>query len=269
MRIMSYNTLFGGFDGSDDRRRQLQIGIVRSHDPDVLLMQELKGFLDDGGKRLFEMERQLERRALIALAPNTGQNTAIFVKAGIDVLSFEVDNVHFHHAAAIAQLRIPDLDAPLTAISVHLCPNGTPVRLREASYLYNFAAETGYAVVGGDFNSLAPGDPEPGDLDTLQGHFRARYIDLDGKMDRRPIASLLQAGFIDIGAQCGGTPQPTVPGAGFAGTEFVQFRSDYILASRLLADAATAYTVVGGEPAGRASDHYPIWADFALGAGAR
>lgn len=267
MRIMSYNTLFGGYDGSDDRRHQLQLGIVRSSDPDVLLVQELKGFLDDGGKRLFEMERQLERRALIAAAPHTGQNTAIFVKAGIEIVSFEIDNSHFHHAAAIAQLRVAGLDAPLTAISVHLCPNGTPVRLREVSYLYNFAAETGYAVIGGDFNSLAPGDPEPGDLATLPGHFRARYVDLSGQMDRRPIASLLQAGFVDVATQCDGAPQPTVPGAGFAGTEFVAFRSDYLLASRPLADKAIGYAVVGGHAADHASDHYPIWADFALGTG--
>lgn len=84
MRIMSYNTLFGGFDGGDDRRHQLQIGIVRSVDPDILLVQELKGFLDDGGKRLFEIERRFERRALVAPAPNTGQNTAIFIKPDRD-----------------------------------------------------------------------------------------------------------------------------------------------------------------------------------------
>ncbi len=74
--------------------------------------------------------------------------------------------------------------------------------------------ESGLTVIGGDFNSLAPGDPEPDELDTLPAHFRARYVDLDGKMDRRPIASLLQAGLVDIAAQSGETLQPTVPGAG-------------------------------------------------------
>ena len=137
--------------------------------------------------------------------------------------------------------------------------------MREASYLYNFAAESGLTVIGGDFNSLAPGDPEPDELDTLPAHFRARYVDLDGKMDRRPIASLLQAGLVDIAAQSGETLQPTVPGAGFAGTEFVPFRSDYLLASRALADAATSYSVVTGEAADYASDHYPIHADFSIG----
>lgn len=265
MRIMSYNTLFGGFDGADDRRHQLQIGIVRSADPDILLVQELKGFLDDSGKRLFEIERRFERRALVAPAPNTGQNTAIFVKSGIEIVAFDADSAHFHHATAIARLRVPGLDRTLTAISVHLCPNGTPVRLREVSYLYNFAAEAELTVIGGDFNSLAPGDPEPVDLDSLPAHFRARYVDLNGRMDRQPIASLLQAGFIDVAAQLGGTPIPTVPGAGFAGTEFVPFRSDYLLASRALADAVTGYAVVTGEDADHASDHYPIRADFNLG----
>lgn len=114
MRIMSYNTLFGGFDGMEDQRYQAQIGIILDADPDILLTQELKGFLDEGGKRLFEMERRLERRALIAPAPVTGQNTAIFVKPGIEILAFEADSVHFHHAAAIARLRVPGFDQTLT-----------------------------------------------------------------------------------------------------------------------------------------------------------
>lgn len=264
MRIMSYNTLFGGFDGTDDRRSRLQVEIIREADPDILLAQELKGYLDDGGRRLFEMERRLERRGLIAAAPITGQNTGIFLKPGVEPLAFEPDGTHFHHAAAVARLRVPGLDAPLIAISVHLCPNGTAVRLREVSYLYNFADDAGFAIVGGDFNSLAPGDPEPVDLGTLPARFRSRYVDLDGLMDRRPLASLLQAGFVDVAAHLASPLSPTVPGAGFAGTEFVPFRSDYLLASTALVGKVSAYETLSGGREGAASDHYPIYADFVI-----
>ncbi|WP_068089477.1 endonuclease/exonuclease/phosphatase family protein [Novosphingobium rosa] len=263
MRIMSYNTLFGGFDGADDTRARLQRDIIREAAPDILLIQELKGFLDDGSARLYDLERSLGLRALVAAAPRTGQNVGVMVAPHVDILSFEPDSAHFHHAAARASLRVPGLDAPLTVVSVHLCPNGTPVRLREVSYLYNDADANGLAIVGGDFNSLAPGDPEPTDLDRLPAHFRARYVDLNGWMDRSPIATLLQAGFVDLGASIGDRRR-TVPGAGFPATEFVEFRSDYLLASPKLAAMAMIYGTVDQKTAGRASDHYPVYADFLL-----
>ncbi|PHP20737.1 endonuclease/exonuclease/phosphatase [Sphingobium sp. IP1] len=264
MRIMTYNTLFGGYDGADDRRARIQAEIVRDSDPDILLIQELKGFLDQGARRLYELERMLGLRALLAPSPHTGQNVGIMVREGIEILSFEADSAHFHHAAAIATLGVPGLPSPLTAVSVHLCPNGTPVRLREVSYLYGHAAPQGFAIVGGDFNSLAPGDPEPDDLDSLAPHFRARYVDANGRMDRRLIASLLQAGFVDLGAQLGDRRR-TVPGSAFPDTEFPTFRSDYLLASDALAQRTSGFTTADAGNAGAASDHYAIYADFDFG----
>lgn len=260
IRIMTYNTLFGGFDGDDGSRFDRQVELIRNADPDVLLVQEWKGFLADGARRQFEAERRLERRALVAPAPVTGQNTAILLKPGIDVLSFEADNAHFHHAAAIAALRIPGLDTPLTAISVHLCPNGPHVRLREASYLVNYAVDDAFAVVGGDFNNVSPHAAEP-TLADLPARFRARYADETGKADRRTLAALEAAGFSDIGFRLGGHETPTVPGAAFKGSEFVPFRCDYLMATAALAARVQRYEVIDDVPAGEASDHYPILCD--------
>lgn len=230
VRIMTYNTLFGGFDGEEGRRFDLQVDIIRAVDPDVLLVQEWKGFLADGAKRVFEAERRLGRRALVATASVTGQNTAILLKAGIEPIRFETDADHFHHAAAIAELHVPGLDKPLTAISVHLCPNGPHVRLREASYLINHAVDDAYVIVGGDFNSVSPHDLEPA-LQQLPARFRARYAGDDGQADHRTLAALEAAGFIDVGFKLGDNEAPTVPGAAFQGSEFVPFRCDYLLAA--------------------------------------
>jgi hypothetical protein len=123
------------------------------------------------------------RWSRLRVAP--GQSVGIMMRDGLVILAFEADDIHFHHTAAIATLRVPGLPAPLTAISVHLCPNGTPVRLREVSYLFGHAGPEGYAIIGGDFNSLAPGDPEPADLDDLAPHLRARYIRLAALTSRR------------------------------------------------------------------------------------
>jgi exodeoxyribonuclease-3 len=260
VRIMTYNTLFGGFDAEDGRRFELQVEIIRATDPDVLLVQEWKGFLADGAKRLFEAERRLGLRALVAAAPVTGQNTGILLKPGVEPIRFETDAHHFHHAAAIAELRVPGLDKPLTAISVHLCPNGPHVRLREASYLVNHAIDDAYVVVGGDFNSVSPHDAEPA-LDQLPARFRARYAGDDCKADHRTLSALEAAGFIDIGFMLGGHATPTVPGAAFQGSEFVPFRCDFLLASTALANRVRHYEVLRDERAGEASDHYPILCD--------
>jgi exodeoxyribonuclease-3 len=262
LRVMTYNTLFGGFDGEDGRRFELQVDIIREADPDVLFIQEWRGFLAAGGQRLYEAERRLERRALVAVASATGQNTAVLLKPGIEVLRFEADADHFHHAAAIAELRVPQLEGPLTAISVHLCPNGPSVRLREASYLANLAVDESYTIIGGDLNSVSPHDPEP-QLDALPSRFRFRYADQDGKADRSTLAAFERAGFVDIGLSLKGNEVPTVPGAAFQGSEFVPFRCDYLLASKALAGRVRDYRVLTGDVPGEASDHYPILCDVA------
>jgi endonuclease/exonuclease/phosphatase family metal-dependent hydrolase len=262
LKIMSYNTLFGGYDGGDSARFDLQVQIIRETDPDILLVQEWKGFLTDGGKRVFEAERRLQRRALVATAPITGQNTAILIKPSIEIESFDYDADHFHHAAAIAQLRVPGFASPFTAISVHLCPNGPYVRMREASYLVNHAVDEAYVIIGGDFNSASPHDHAP-HFDELPARFRARYTDKIGKPHHDVLAGLERAGFVDIGKRLDGNHVATVPGAAFKSSEFVPFRCDYFLATSALANLAVDYRVLRDTASlDRASDHYPIVAAF-------
>jgi endonuclease/exonuclease/phosphatase family metal-dependent hydrolase len=199
---------------------------------------------------------------LVASAPVTGQNTAILLKPGIEILGFEVDADHFHHAAAIATLSVQGLDSPLTAISVHLCPNGPHVRMREASYLVNHAIDDAYVIIGGDFNSPSPHDEAP-DLDALPARFRVRYTDKKGKPHRDVLAGLERAGFVDIGHRLQGHDTATVPGAALKGSEFVPFRCDYFLASRAFGALAESYRVLRDTDAlDHASDHYPIMAAF-------
>ncbi|KNY31794.1 hypothetical protein ATU3B_13980 [Agrobacterium genomosp. 3 str. CIP 111-78] len=265
MRVLSYNTLFGGLDGIDDRRYQAQIEIIQSLSPDILLLQEAKSFTADGAKRLYETERRLTMRGFVAEAPATGQHTAIFARPEFRPMAFIPDSQHFHHATATLKVALPGEDRALTVVSVHLCPNSPHVRAREASYLYNLADPEELTLIGGDFNSVAPDDPEPDDLALLPARYRMRYTREDGTADRTTIAGLLRAGFVDVGNSLEATPTPTVPARGFTNTEFMTFRSDYLFASKRLADCAVGYAVASNDATDVASDHYPIWADFALG----
>jgi len=263
MKVMSYNSLFGGFDGDDARRHHLQIQAIREVGPDVLLFQEAKHYDRDGGQRLYEAERAFGMRGLLALAPHTGQNTGVFLRQGIELLSFEQDGTHFHHAATIVRARVPGFEPPITFVSVHLCPLSPHVRLTEVSHLFQLAAPDRLTLVGGDFNSVSPHDSEPSDWATLPAHHRSRYLSPDGRSaDRRVLHALYQAGYVDVAHRLGAHEAPTVPGAAFQNTEFIPFRSDYFLASHALAERAIHYAVIKNSLTDAGSDHYPILAEF-------
>jgi endonuclease/exonuclease/phosphatase family metal-dependent hydrolase len=264
MKVMSYNTLFGGFDGHDARRFDAQMKLINEVQPDILLAQELKGFTENGMERLFKMEERINMRGFIAPAVHTGQNTGVFIKPNLKPISVEIDSEHFHHAVVIATLTIPGSAKPLTVISAHLCPFGFHVRLLEAAYLINHADDNAFTLVAGDYNSVSPYDPDPAGIDELPSRFKARYVTPDGTIDTNVMKTFYQAGFIDIANKLGWHNEPTVPTGGFKGAEFVPFRSDYILVTKSLAELVAAYSVIKTPLTDMASDHYPIVAEFNL-----
>ncbi len=82
MKVMSWNTLYGGFDGEDDRRFRLQAEVVATVAPDVLVLQEARRFEADGNRRLYAVEQAFGMRGFMAMAPHTGQNTVVFARPG-------------------------------------------------------------------------------------------------------------------------------------------------------------------------------------------
>jgi exodeoxyribonuclease III len=265
LTILTYNTLFAGRDGADDRRAQRQIELITNLRPDVFLMQEAKGFEAGGGALLHALEARIGMRGFLAVAPRTGQNVAIFIREPLTPLSFEADGSNFHHALATLKVALPGTGRPLALISAHLCPNGPSVRRREAAYLAVQASPDTLALLTGDFNSVSPHDPEPTGFDALPAHHRARYLADDLKSaDRSVLAHLEAAGWVDVGHVLGKTITPTVPTAGFTGTEFATMRCDYVLATAVFAASATRYEVIRTPETDTASDHYPVLAEFAV-----
>jgi exodeoxyribonuclease-3 len=263
LTILTYNTLFAGRDGADDRRATEQIKLISQLKPDVFLMQEAKGFDAAGGSLLFELEARIGMRGFLAVAPRTGQNVAIFIRAPLTPLAFEADGNNFHHALATLRVALPGSSEQITLVSAHLCPNGPAIRRREAAYLGIQAAPDSYALLAGDFNSASPHDPEPEGFDELPAHHRARYLADDLRTaDRSVLAQLEAAGWVDLGHALGGSNIPTVPTAGFTGTEFATMRCDYMLSSKALAAHSTSYEVIRAEMTDTASDHYPVLATF-------
>lgn len=265
LTVLTYNTLFAGRDGADDRRALAQIKLINTLRPDVLLMQEAKGFDASGATLVHAFEAKIAMRGFLAVAPRTGQNVAIFIRDPLMPLSFEADGANFHHAIATLRVSLPGHDRPLTLISAHLCPNGAVVRRREAAYLAVLAAPDSLSLLTGDFNSASPHDPEPEGFQALAGHHRARYLAEDLRTaDRSVLAHLEAAGWVDIGHMLDKPLTPTVPTAGFVGTEFAVMLCDYVMATRDLAAHARSYEVIRTPATDMASDHYPVLATFEM-----
>jgi exodeoxyribonuclease-3 len=265
LRVATYNLLHGGQDGGNRTRLDTALEILREAEPDVVALQEAKGFEREGGRLLFEVENRLGMRGQLALAPRTGQNTAVFVAPALGLLGFEADDLHFHHTAAIATLAAPGVAAEITVISVHLSPLSPETRLAEAAQLAGFAAPGSWTILAGDFNSPGPADPEPGDWGSLPAHFRVRYLnDAGDASDRRAGARLGAAGFVDVAAELQTNDETSVPTRGFPDSEFVPFRSDQVLVTPPLATRAVTHKVLKDDRTDTASDHYPVVVDFDL-----
>lgn len=263
LTVLTYNTLFAGYDGTDDRRAKTQVGLINELSPDVFLMQEAKGFDANGNARLFALESKIGMRGFLAIAPRTGQNVAIFIRDSLRPLAFDVDAHHFHHALATLKVAAPDNNQPITFICAHLCPNGPELRRREAAYLAVQATPDELTLMTGDFNSASPHDLEPEDWGRLAPHHRARYLadDLHG-LDRSVLAHLDAAGWVDLGHRLDAAKVPTVPTPAYHDVEFATMRCDYLLASNALAEMATSYQVIRNAITDTASDHYPVLATF-------
>jgi len=267
LKVLTYNTLFAGRDGADERRANAQIDLIRELQPDVFLMQEAKGFDANGGAWLYAMENAIGMRGFLALAPRTGQNVAIFIRDPLRPIGFEADSVNFHHALASLTVAMPGVERDITFVCAHLSPNGAEVRRREASYLTVRANSRQLTLITGDFNSASPHDDEPIGFDELPAHHRSRYLSEDLRTaDRSVLAMLEAAGWVDIGYVLGGCNVPTVPAAGFRDTEFAVMRCDYMMASQSLAQYAQSYHVLRTPLTAMASDHYPAMTTFEIGA---
>ncbi len=271
MRVLSWNILNGGADGGDTTRWRTQAELVGELAPDVLLVQEARGFDADGGRGLHAAEAQLGLRGLLAPAPRTGQHTAVFCAPHLQVSSFTPDTQHFHHALALVTVAVPGLTAPLQLASMHLSPLSPALRCAEVGWLAALAAPGAFALLAGDTNSVAPGDPEPRDWPSLPAHLRVRYTHPSTgpgpiTADRSALHFLHAAGLVDAARADDDTVDTTatVPTRGYPDAEFVSFRSDHVLLSPALAPARTGYRVITDDRAHATSDHLPVLVELDL-----
>ncbi len=158
-----------------------------------------------------------------------------------------------HEARGLLEARVTLADgSPFTVYITHLDHLAEEVRLAQVQAALQWTARDRARphLWVGDFNALAPGE----DLDA---HPAGQSDSPNAPEERRVIARLLRAGYVDCAAQAG-LPQPTWS------TTHPHQRIDYIFASAALAPSLRACWRWEEPPAAEASDHFAVVAEFAI-----
>ncbi|MFG1895022.1 endonuclease/exonuclease/phosphatase family protein [Micromonospora zamorensis] len=266
LRVMTWNIRTGGRDrGGPDRLDQV-VQVVNEQAPDVLALQELRGFDSDGLMATVAgrvgMTPHLARSCF-------GQPVAVLVRPPYRVVDAGTVRRPFHHGAA--RVVVATSAGPFTVFGTHLYPYSGGRRRMEVDWLVAALRRTPgqLALIAGDLNSLDPTVDHTAQLAGMPALYRRRHLRRrGGAVDTRAIARLLAADLVDLWPSCNvGAPEAdghTVP-TRFGGAEFAGMRLDYLLGTRAVAQRAGECRVIRGATADTASDHYPLLTTLDLG----
>ncbi|SCG65964.1 exodeoxyribonuclease-3 [Micromonospora echinaurantiaca] len=260
LRVLTWNIRTGGRDrGGPDRQDRL-LTVLTGQRPDVLALQELRGF--DAGA-LAGLAARLGMRGHLARSC-FGQPVAVLVRPPWRVVGAGPLRRPFHHAAQRVVLATGA--GPLTVLSTHLDPYSGTRRLVEAGWVATALrrAPGELALLAGDLNTLDPVTDHTDRISRLAPPYRRRHLRRDGRtVDSRAVARLLEAGLVDlypVGTPDEGLTVPTRHGGG----EFAGMRLDYLLGTPALAARVRSCRVIRGGATEYASDHYPVVAELDL-----
>ncbi|GAA3339146.1 hypothetical protein GCM10020358_21830 [Amorphoplanes nipponensis] len=257
VRFLTWNIRTGGSGG----RLDAAVTLLRREQPDLLALQELRGF---PGRRMAQVAGALGMTPFLARSV-FGQSVAVLVRPPLRIVGWSGVRWRLHHAAAA--VRVPTTAGQLTVVSTHLNALSPYRRLREARFLAaRHRPAKGPVLLAGDLNSLDPGTDHTARLAALGGPYRRRHLAADGTVDTRAIAAFTAAGFVDVWPAAGTGDSHTVPTTRGGGPEFspAGMRLDYLLASPPVAARASRARVVRGAEAEYASDHYPLAVELDL-----
>ncbi|MER5780243.1 endonuclease/exonuclease/phosphatase family protein [Streptomyces mobaraensis] len=269
VRLVTFNLLTGGIDSEGiEHRRQGQIEFLADLAPDVLAVQELRGWERGDWWRLWELANALGMVPLppVLSARGRGNHLALLIRPQtVRVLGHEVDAARraFYHGLGRARLLLLD-ELPVTVLFTHLCFLGGDERLAEARWLTGYGdtydGEEQRVVLLGDLNSIGLQDPEP-DWSRIPANLRSRHCQLTlsgkaGATDRRAMQLLSEAGWRDPVYLLGREPHRT---AGYwSPDELLDHRSDFVLVNRHLGGHVREAVVHDTERTRTLSDHLPV-----------
>lgn len=251
-RLITYNILDGGLG-----REQEILEVLESARPDAVLLQEVT---DPSPLQNFA----------------TALNMHFFFDEGnskrhLGLLSrFPIISCHSHHPFP---LRHALLEATVEYVSnrcihlfgVHLLAHYIVIsewwRTWEIKIILKRVTEeyrSNNCLIGGDFNAVAPKDRV--NVEALPIRLKAMLSLQGGRISRNTISKVISAGFVDCFRALHACDKGfTLP------TPAPHVRLDYIFASQSLAECIRRCDIITEPPAvHRASDHYPLMAEFEL-----
>jgi exodeoxyribonuclease-3 len=255
VRLMTYNIKTGGSDRGDSRRLDAVLRVVASVGPDLLALQELRGFTHASLRA--RIGEPLGMRGVLACSW-TGQPVALLVRPAWSVLAAGPVRRPFRHAAA--RVVVDTSVGPLTVVGGHLDPYRGRRRAVEAGWLLSALHGAALGLVCGDLNTLDPWSDHTARLDRLDPVCRRRHL-RGPAIDTRAVQRLAAAGLVDLFRAAGSGTRTTTAPTGLGGAEFSAMRLDYLMATPRLAALVRHCRIVDGGRADEASDHYPVVAD--------
>ena len=243
MRLLTYNIRHGG-----NGRVDAIAAVINSCRPDLVLLQEAS----DAGN----VERIAAATGLPDWRAFPGQSLAYMSRERVRNAEWTRPRFSRH-----AFIEIVPADDAIRVFGVHLSAvlaawteRRRVIELR--ALLHSVARhQSGFHVLAGDFNTIAPGEP----LDRRRLPLRLRpFLWLSGGSVRwRTIETVLNATYVDAyRLKHVADPGLTLP------TANPHVRLDYVFVPQGHAHRVIACDVVRHPDAVRASDHFPLMADF-------
>lgn len=251
MRLMTYNILDGG-----QERLPVLLEVIRAAAPDVLALQECRGFED--AELLARCEAELGMRALLALG-NSDNHVALLARDAT-WRAQRVLREGMAHAAAIATLELRG--ETIAVAAVHLDAYDALARCAEIERIIPELPRGLPAAVMGDFNAVSPHDVGRMHPADWPERYRTRHNVTDAAIDTRALAAIEAAGFVDLAASCTPAPAFTRPTQLVGDRDVPALRLDYLFATPQLARRLERVLVIDDARTQRASDHLPVLADI-------
>ncbi|HLZ56366.1 MAG TPA: endonuclease/exonuclease/phosphatase family protein [Ktedonosporobacter sp.] len=249
LRIFSYNILEGGGD-----RLPLIASLIQQQQPDVVALLEARSV-----SNVEALAQQLGMHVAVGMASNTLKDHVAWLSRFPIV---RTENHPLILSKTLLEIEIYWQGAPLTLFATHLKAaqdrENEQRRVAEMQAILRFLRTHPnqlHALVG-DLNTVHPGDQ-------VNAAEWIAVLKERGKKNPAPqfprqvIPLLLEADYVD----CYRTIHPAASGY-TTHTGHPALRIDYIFASPPFAQHLFACDIVTGEEAEKASDHFPVWAEF-------
>jgi endonuclease/exonuclease/phosphatase family metal-dependent hydrolase len=267
LKVLSYN-VWNGFTEKPEPRRERWRAWMAEENPDVVSLQELKGFTLDQ----LRTEAMAWGHSHVVLLKEDGFPTGLTSSTPITEVRRIRDGMH--HGLLRGRIR------GVYFYVIHFHPSHYGRRIEEARHLKadidTLPEPNPRIVLVGDFNGFSPADQFHYDRDPRLVPFfemldkqypEARNLN-GRRLDYGGIEEILKHGFVDLAAQ---TRPSSAPFVGTFPTELrrdedlgTDRRLDYIFVSPNLARGARYATVIRDSTTAMLSDHYPLVAELGI-----